>query len=102
MKIKVQGDTLIGAVKKLDGIEVVVENAEDAREALHLILRKNDRTGVDAGILKDFRVTAFTHYETSAVEYKLSFLVEFLFADDAPLDARVQSIEKLQRFFERS
>ena len=41
MKIKIEGDKIIKAVKKLDGIELVIENTDDAREAFNLILRKS-------------------------------------------------------------
>ena len=34
MKIKVESEKLVKAVKKLDGIEIVLENAEDAKQAM--------------------------------------------------------------------
>ncbi|NIR14356.1 MAG: hypothetical protein GWN86_10580, partial [Desulfobacterales bacterium] len=40
MKIRVESEKIIKAVKKLDGIEIVLENADDGKEALNLILRK--------------------------------------------------------------
>ena len=40
MKIKVESEKIIKAVKKLNGIEVVLESAEDAKEAIDLVLRK--------------------------------------------------------------
>jgi len=100
MKIKVESEKIIKAVKKLDGIEIVVENPNDAKEAIHLILGK---TGIfkreDSGRIKDFDVTAFQQYETSAVDYKMIFLVEFLFEEDVSLDTRVAVIKGLQEFF---
>ena len=42
MKIKVESEKIIEAVKKLDGIEIVLENPDDAKEAINLILRKTD------------------------------------------------------------
>jgi len=100
MKIKVESEKIIKAVKKLDGIEIVVENPNDAKEAIHLILGK---TGIfkreDSGRIKDFDVTAFQRYETSAVDYKMIFLVEFLFEEDVSLDTRVAVIKGLQEFF---
>ena len=42
MKIKVEAEKIIKAVKKLDGIEMVLENSDDAKEALNLILRKTE------------------------------------------------------------
>ena len=41
MKIKVESERIVKAVKKVDGIEILVENVDDAKEALNLILRKH-------------------------------------------------------------
>ena len=102
MKIKVEAEKIVNAVKKIDGIEIVVENIDDAREAINLVLRKSelfDRD--DLGKLKDFKVTAFQKYETSAVNYKMIFLLEFLFEDTISLDNKVAVIKELQEFFEK-
>ena len=42
MKIKVESEKIINALKKIDGIEIVLENPDDAKEAINLILRKTD------------------------------------------------------------
>jgi len=102
MKIKVEGAKIISAVKKLDGIEIVLENLEDAKEAIRLILL---RTGLfekhkDAE-LKDVKVTSFQRYETTAVDYKMIFLLEFIFQDNVSLDARVSVLKELQGFFNK-
>ena len=102
MKIKVESEKIIKAVKKLNGIEIVVENPDDAKEAIHLILGKTgifEREG--SGRLKDFNVTAFQRYETSAVDYKMIFLLEFLFEEDVSLETKVAVIKELQEFFEK-
>jgi copper chaperone CopZ len=96
MKIKVESEKIIKAVKKLDGIEIVLENLEDAKEAINLILL---RTGLfdkhkDAG-LKDVNVTSFQKYETTAVDYKMIFLLEFLFENDITLDDKVVVLKEL-------
>ena len=102
MKIKVAGEKIINAVKKLDGIEIVVENPDDAREAIDLILRKTELfNSDDYEKLKDFKVTSYEKYETSAVDYKMIFLLEFLFENDISLDSRVEVLKKLQEFFEK-
>jgi len=41
MKITVDGKKIIKSVKKLDGIEIVLENQEDAKEAVNLILARS-------------------------------------------------------------
>ncbi len=102
MKIKVESEKIVKAVKKIDGIEIVLENADDAKEALVLILGKSGLfEGDDYGKLKDFKVSSFQKYETSAVDYKMIFLLEFLFDDDMSLDSKVVVIKRLQEFFEK-
>ncbi len=102
MKISVESEKIIKAVKKLDGIEIVLENADDAKEGIDLILRK-------AGLLKgdnygklNVKVTSFQQYETSAVDYKIVFLLEFLFEDDISPDRRVSAIKELQEYFDKA
>ena len=102
MKIKVESEKIIKAVKKLDGIEIVLENADDGKEALNLILRKTglfDRE--DYGKLKDVTVTSLQKYETSAVDYKMIFLLEFIFEKDVSLDTKVGILKEFQEFFNK-
>ena len=102
MKIKVESEKIIKAVKKLDGIEIVLENLDDAKEAIDLILL---RTGLfDKHMnteLKEVKVTSFQKYETTAVDYKMIFLLEFIFGQDTTLDNRVPIIKELQGFFSK-
>ena len=102
MKIKVESERVVKAVNKLDGIEVVLQNQDDAREAIQLILK---RIGVykegEPGKLEDVTVTSLQSYETSAVNYKMIFVLEFLFADDTPLEERVSTIKEIQEFFSK-
>ena len=102
MKIKVESEKIIKAVQKLDGIDIVVENPDDAKEAINLILRK---TGIfdsdDSEKLRDIEVSAYQKYEDSAVVYKTIFLLEFLFEEDASSDWRVTAIKGLQEFFDK-
>jgi len=102
MKIKVESEKIIKAVKKLEGIEIVLENLADAKEAIHLIL---NRTGLfekhKEVRLQDVKVTSFQKYETTAVDYKMIFLLEFLFKEEIPLDAKVTVIKELQDFFNK-
>ncbi len=100
MKIRVESEKIVKAVKKLDGIEIVLENLNDAKEAVHLILA---RTGLfekhKQGKFEDVKVAAFQKYETTAVDYKMIFLLEFIFEADASLDDKVSAIRELQDFF---
>ncbi len=102
MKIKVESEKIIKAVKKLDGIEIVLENLEDAKEAINLILL---RTGLfdrhEDAKLTDVKVTSFQRYETTAVDYKMIFLLEFLFDAEVSLDSKVAVLKELQGFFNK-
>jgi hypothetical protein len=102
MKIKIESQKIIKAVKKLDGIEIVLENLEDAKEAINLILARTGlfETHADAK-LKDVTVTSCQKYETTAVDYKMIFLLEFVFEADIPLDTKVSVIKELQDFFNK-
>jgi hypothetical protein len=100
MKIKVESEKIVKAVKKLDGIEIILENTEDAKEAINLVLRKTDLFEKDEyEKLKDVKVTSFQEYKTSAVDYKMVFLLEFVFEDNVPLDTKASIIKEIQGFF---
>ena len=102
MKIKVEGEKIIKAVKKYDGIEILLENQEDAKEAINLILRKTELFNrSEYGQLKNVEVTSFQEYKTSAVDYKLVFLLNFVFEEQTPLDTKVAIIKELQEFFHK-
>jgi len=102
MKIKVESEKIVKAVKKLDGFEIVLDNPNDAKDAINLILRKTELfERDDYGKLKDVKVTSFQKYETSAVDYKMIFLLEFLFEEDTSLDIKVAVIKGFQEFFNK-
>ena len=103
MKIKMEGEKLVKAVRKLDGIEIMLEDSNDAKEAINLVLRKSELfQREDFEKLRDVNVTSLQEYKTSAVDYKLSFLLDFLFDEDTPLDNRVTIIKDLQEFFNKA
>ena len=100
MKIKIESEQIIKAVKKLDGIEIELENLDDAREAINLILLRTGLFEKHKGREpKEVRVSSLQKYDTTAVNYKMIFLLEFIFENDIPLDARVSIIKELQEFF---
>lgn len=102
MKIRLDDMKIVKAVKKLDGVELVVETEDDALEGIRLILRKPDTIGTDHfARLKDIKVTHTRSYETSSVEYRIKFLLEFVFEDDVSLEDRVQAIKAFQAFLDR-
>ena len=102
MKIKIESEKIVKAVKKLEGIEIVLENLHDAKEAIQLIL---DRSGLldkhKGGKFIDVKVTALQKYETTAVDYKMIFLLEFMFEADVSLSDKVAVIKELQDFFNK-
>ena len=102
MKIKVESEKIVKAVKKMEGIEMILENAEDAKEALNLILRRTDllKPG-DLSKLKDVKVSSLQEYKTSAVDYTLVFLLDFSFAPEASTESKVSVIKSLQEFFNK-
>ena len=102
MKIKVESEKIIKAVKKLEGIEIVLENLNDAKEAIQLILTHGglfEKQNVDK--IKDVKVTSFQKYETTAVDYKMIFLLEFIFETDVSLNEKIGIIKELQDFFNK-
>jgi hypothetical protein len=102
MKIKIEGEKIIKAVKKLEDIEIVLENLNDAKEAIHLILARTDLFEKHKeGKFKDVKVASFQKYDTTAVNYKMIFLLEFIFKADASLDDKVAAIKELQAFFNK-
>jgi len=102
MKIKVESEKIIKAVKKLEGVEMVLENAEDAKEALNLILRRTDLPNVgDLEKLRDVKVSSYREYKTSAVDYTMVFLLEFFFEPEVSPQLKVAVIKALQDFFNK-
>lgn len=100
MKIKVENEKIVKAVKKIEGIEIILENPADAKEAIDLILKKAGIfPGDESEKLKDVNVTSFQSYETSAVNYKMIFLLEFIFEDHVSQDVKASFIKQLQEFF---
>ena len=102
MKIKVERAKIVKALKDVEGIGVVLENANDAKEALDLIMRKSELLkGGEGKKLKDTKVTASQEYKTSAVDYDLIFTLEFVFASGVFTDTKVALIKEVQEFFDK-
>ncbi len=102
MKIKVESEKIIKAVKKMDEIEIVLENLDDAKEAIDLILIKIGLFEKHDDLkLKDVKVTSYQKYDTTAVDYKMIFLLEFMFDGDVPLEKEVEVLKEFQEFFSK-
>ncbi len=102
MRIKVRDVKITRAIKRLEGIEIVLKTVEDAKKALRLILRKTEisKTPDYAG-LKDIAVTQVIEHPTSAVENLVSYEIEFLLAEERYADMEIALIKELQSMFEK-
>ncbi|KPK87301.1 MAG: hypothetical protein AMJ94_17285 [Deltaproteobacteria bacterium SM23_61] len=103
MRIKVRDEKIAKAIKKLEGIDIVLRGVEDAKKALRLILRRTEisKTPDYAG-LKDISVTQVLESRTSAVENLIFYEIEFVLADDRYTDMEIGLIKELQSLFEKS
>ena len=102
MKIRVRDEKITKAIKKLEGIDIVLKTVEDAKRAMLLILRKTEmsRTKEYEGI-KDITITRIVEHATSAVEYQTYYEVEFILTDERFIDMEIALIKELQSMFEK-
>jgi len=102
MKIRVRDEKITKAIKKLEGIDIVLKTVEDAKKAMLLVLRKTEisRTKDYEG-LRDIALTLVVEHTTSAVEYQTYYEVEFILADEHFIDMEIALIKELQAMFEK-
>ncbi len=101
MKIRVEKKKIVQALKKLEGIEIVLEGEDDAREALDLVMGREDTfSGPEFQALSEVRVSEAREYKTSAVEYQISYLMDFVFHEGTAPQQKAEIIKKVQSFFE--
>ena len=102
MRIKVKGEKIIKAIKKLEGVDIILKTVEDAKKAMRLVLRKTEisRTKDYEG-LKDIAITQVVEHATSAVEYQTYYEVEFILTDDRFVEMEIALIKELQAMFEK-
>ncbi|MGD1151250.1 MAG: hypothetical protein ABR911_00035 [Syntrophales bacterium] len=102
MKIKVRDEKITKAIKNLEGIDIVLKTVEDAKKAMHLILRKTEISrSKDYEGIKDIAITRIVEHATSAVEYQTYYEVEFILADERFIDMEIALIKELQAMFEK-
>ena len=102
MRIRVRDEKIIKAIKKLEGIDIIIKNVEDAKKAIRLILRKTDMSkSKDYEGLKDIVITQVVDYPTSAVEYHIYYEIEFILTDDRYAEMEIALIKELQGLFEK-
>jgi hypothetical protein len=102
MRIKLQDEKITKAIKKMEGINIILKTVEDAKKAMRLILRKTEisRTKDYEG-LKDIAITQVVEHATSAVEYQTYYEVEFILTDDRFIEMEIALIKELQAMFEK-
>jgi hypothetical protein len=102
MRIKVQDEKIIKAIKKLEGIDIIIKSVEDAKEAMLLILRETETSRTkDYEGLKDIAITKVVEHPTSAVEYQTFYEVEFILTDTRFIAMEIALIKELQALFEK-
>jgi predicted GIY-YIG superfamily endonuclease len=102
MKIRVRDEKITKAINNLEGIDIVLKTAEDAKKAMLLILRKTEisRTKDYEG-LTDIAITRVVEHATSAVEYQTYYEVEFILTNERFTDMEIALIKELQAMFEK-
>jgi len=100
VKIKVFEDQMTRAIKRLVGIEIIIDTVEEARRGLGLILERTETAKrEDFKGLKEIRITQKVEHPTTAVEHKLAYIIEFVLEDDSYLPMEIALIQELQRIF---
>ncbi len=102
MRIRVRDEKIIKAIKKLEGIDIIIKTVEDAKKAISLILRKTEMSkSKDYEGLKDISITQVVEHPTSAVEYHIYYEIEFILNDDRYTAMEIALIKELQGMFEK-
>jgi hypothetical protein len=100
MRIRVLDEKIVKAIKKLEGVDIVLKNVEDAQKAVRLILRKTDiAKNKEYEGLKDIVITQVVEHPTSAVEYTIFYEIEFIIADERHTEMEIGLIKELQAMF---
>jgi hypothetical protein len=102
MRIKVRDEKIKRAIKKLEGIDIILKNVEDAKRAMRMILRKTEISKTkDYEGLKEMIMTQVVEHPTSAVESHIYYEIEFVIGDERYMDMEIGLIKELQGLFEK-
>jgi hypothetical protein len=100
MKIKVPEEKIIRAIKRFEGIDIVLGNIEDARQAINLILRRTDISKHEAYKgLKEIKISSVIEHATTAMEHQTNYIIEFVLENDSFIDMEIALIRELQKIF---
>jgi hypothetical protein len=102
MRIKVRDEKITKAIKKLEGIDIILKSVEDAKKAMQLIILRMDVSKAkDFEGLKDIVLTQVVEHPTSAMEHDIYYEIEFLLTDERFLEMEIRLIKELQSLFEK-
>jgi len=102
MRIRVWDEKIIKAIKKLEGVDIILKTVEDAKKAIRLILRRTEVSkSKDFEGLKDIVLTQVVKHPTSAVEHHIYYEIEFILTDDSFTGMEIALIKELQSMFEK-
>jgi hypothetical protein len=102
MRIKVRDEKIMRAIKKLEGVDIILKNVEDAKKAMRLILRRTDISKTkDYEGLKDIIMSPIIEHLTSAMESHVYYEIEFVLTDERYMDMEIELIKELQGLFEK-
>lgn len=101
MRIKVRDEKIKKAIKKLEGIDIILKNVEDAKKAMRLILRRTEISKTkDYEGFKEIVMAQVVEHPTSAVESHIYYEIEFIIGDEKYMEMEIELIRELQRLFE--
>lgn len=102
MRIKVRDEKIKKAIKKLQGIDIILKNVEDAKQAMRLILNKTEISKTkDYEGLKEMIMTQVVEHPTSAVESHIYYEIEFVLSEERYTGMEIELIRELQGLFEK-
>jgi len=102
MRIKVRDEKIKRAIKKLEGVDIILKNVEDAKKAMRLILRRTEVSKTkDYDGLKEIIMSQVVEHPTSAVESHIYYEIEFVLTDDRYTEMEIALIKELQGLFEK-
>ena len=100
MRIKVPEESLVRAIKELEGVDILLKDAEEAKKVLKLIIRHTETSKhEDFMKLLDLVITESLEYPTTSVEYQRYYEIEFKLADEKFTDMELALIRELQKLF---
>lgn len=100
MRIKVAEENLVKAMRELEGVDILVKDAAEAKKVLTLIIRHTETAKREEFMrLLDFVITESLEYPTTSVEYRRYYEIEFKIADEKHTDTELALIRELQKLF---